>query len=197
MTAILDYGAGNLRSVENALDQAGASYEVVRDAAGLKRSSKIILPGVGHFGQMMRALDELGVRETLRQQLREGVPFLGICLGLQALFERSAEASDVEGLGIFPGRIERFPLEARVPHMGWNDVAAVRPSRLFDDALSDGYFYFAHSYFLPVCHGTTLTCQYGIAFTAAFEADNIFGVQFHPEKSGPLGLALLRRFIRL
>ncbi len=196
MTAIFDYGAGNLRSVENALDHIGAAYEVVRDSAALKRGSKIILPGVGHFGQMMRALDQLGVRETLRQQLRSGVPFLGICLGLQALFERSAEAPEVEGLGLFPGTIERFPQEARVPHMGWSDITISRPSRWFPDPMPSRYVYFAHSYFLPVTEGTLATCCYGAPFTAAFASGHIFGVQFHPEKSGPLGLALIRRFIQ-
>jgi imidazole glycerol phosphate synthase glutamine amidotransferase subunit len=137
------------------------------------------------------------VRETLRDQLSAGIPFLGICLGLQALFERSAEAPDARGLGIFPGSIERFPLEARVPHMGWNEVTLAKPSRLLDPVARDRYFYFAHSYFLPPGPDTTLACDYGVSFTAAFERDQIFGIQFHPEKSGPLGLALLRQFLQL
>src|SRR4051794_152239 len=112
MIALVDYGAGNLRSVQNALDQIGASYEVVRDAAGLSRSARIILPGVGHFGQMMRALDELDLRDALTERIAAGVPFLGICLGLQALFERSTEAPEARGLGLFPGTVERFRVGA-------------------------------------------------------------------------------------
>ena len=197
MIALLDYGAGNLRSVQNGLDQIGASYKVVRDAAGLRRAMRIILPGVGHFGQMMRALQELDVREALRQRIGAGVPFLGICLGLHALFERSTEAPEASGLGLFPGSVERFPAGARVPHMGWNTLAVAASSRLFNSSQVEPYFYFAHSYFVPVCPGATATCTYGQPFVAAFEHKNIFGVQFHPEKSGPAGLALLDGFVRL
>ena len=122
MIAIFDYGAGNLRSVENTLAELGCEYELVRNAAGLRAAHKIILPGVGHFGQMMRALDALDVRQALIGQIAAGVPFLGICLGLQALFETSEEAPEVRGLGIFEGPVKRFPLGARVPHMGWNQL---------------------------------------------------------------------------
>jgi glutamine amidotransferase len=197
MIGLLDYGAGNLRSVQNALDRISAPYEVVRDASGLNRSSRIILPGVGHFGQMMRALQELDVREALVERLAAGVPFLGICLGLQALFERSTEAPEACGLGLFPGSVERFPVGARVPHMGWNTVTISTGSRLFDSSMEGPYLYFAHSYFVPPCPGATATCTYGQEFVAVFERDNIFGVQFHPEKSGPAGLALLQRFLQL
>lgn len=197
MIALLDYGAGNLRSVQNALDRIKAPYEVVRDSAGLERSSRIILPGVGHFGQMMRSLQELNVREALLQRLGAGVPFFGICLGLQALFQRSTEAPEAAGLSLFPGTVTRFAAGSRVPHMGWNNVKADPSSRLFDPALTEPYLYFAHSYFVPVCEGATATCTYGESFVAAFERDNIFGVQFHPEKSGPIGLAMLHRFVQL
>ncbi len=197
MISILDYGAGNLRSVENAFDQIGSSYEVIRDPVALGKSSRIVLPGVGNFGQMMRALDTLGLRETLRDRIMSGLPFLGICLGLQALFEGSAEAPECIGLGILAGEIERFPVDARVPHMGWNDITNVNRSRLVDATGGDRYLYFAHSYFAPVRPETTATCTYGEAFTAVLERDNIFAVQFHPEKSGPVGLALLRRFADL
>jgi imidazole glycerol phosphate synthase glutamine amidotransferase subunit len=192
MIAILDYGAGNLRSVQNTLDEIGAQYELVRDSDGLLRATKIILPGVGHFGQMMRALDDLGVRPALKNQLSAGVPFLGICLGLQALFERSAEAPDAQGLAIFRGSVERFPEDARVPHMGWNTLDLVKPSRLLDGA---PHVYFAHSYYVPVCPQTAATCTYTRPYTAVLEFGNIFGVQFHPEKSGPAGLAIVRRFV--
>jgi imidazole glycerol phosphate synthase glutamine amidotransferase subunit len=192
MIAILDYGAGNLRSVQNTLDEIGAQYELVRDSDGLLRATKIILPGVGHFGQMMRALDDLGVRPALKNQLAAGVPFLGICLGLQALFERSAEAPDAQGLAIFRGSVERFPEDARVPHMGWNTLDLVKPSRLLDGA---PHVYFAHSYYVPVCPQTAATCTYTRPYTAVLESGNIFGVQFHPEKSGPAGLGIVRRFV--
>ena len=192
--AILDYGAGNLRSVQNTLDEIGAEYELVRDSEGIRRGTKIILPGVGHFGQMMNALDELGVRAALKERLAAGTPFLGICLGLQGLFESSAEAPEAAGLGIFPGRVERFPLHARVPHMGWNTVTAVQPSKLLR---GEPYLYFAHSYYVPVCEQTAGTCTYTLPYTAVLESGNIFGVQFHPEKSGPAGLDIVRRFLEV
>ena len=196
MIAVLDYGAGNLRSVQNSLQAIDASFEIVRDAAGLKRGAKMLLPGVGNFGQMMRALDELDVREMLRERIAEGVPFLGICLGLQALFERSAEAPDAAGLGIFPGTVERFTNSARIPHMGWNTVRPVRSSRLLKGA-AESYFYFANSYYVPVYKETAGTCDYALPFTAVLESGNVFGVQFHPEKSGAAGLEILRRFAAL
>lgn len=195
MIAIFDYGAGNLRSVQNTLEAIGASYTLVRDAAGLEQASKIILPGVGHFGQMMRALDSLGVRGALRQRIASGVPFLGICLGLQALFERSAEAPDAEGLGIFPGSVERFPSGVRCPHMGWNTVARVKRSRLLAGFDREPHMYFAHSYYVPVCPETAGVATYALPYTAVLEAGNIYGVQFHPEKSGPAGLQVVRRFV--
>ena len=197
MIAVLDYGAGNLRSVRNTLEALGAPYEIVRDKAGLTRASKILFPGVGHFGQMMRALDQSDVRLTLKERITAGVPFFGICLGLQALFERSAEAPEVEGLALFAGSVERFRAEARVPHMGWNTVALVRPSRLLEDLGTESSFYFANSYYVPLCNATAASCDYTLPFTAVLEADNIFGVQFHPEKSGKAGLAVVRRFLEL
>lgn len=197
MIAILDYGAGNLRSVENTLGALGAEYTLVRDAAGLDRASKIILPGVGHFGQMMRALEAMAVREALVERIRAGVPFLGICLGLQALFQASEEAPEVEGLGLFGGVVKRFPPGVRVPHMGWNEVAARNNSRLLKGLGERPYVYFAHSYYVPVTSEAAATCTYGVPYTAALEAGNVFGVQFHPEKSGPAGLRIIRNFVEL
>ncbi len=196
MIAVLDYGAGNLRSVQNTLEAIEAQFEIVRDAGGLQRGQKILLPGVGNFGQMMRALDELEVRDVLKDHIAAGVPFLGICLGLQALFERSAEAPDAEGLGIFEGAIERFGAGARIPHMGWNTVQPVKPSRLLNSG-HEPYLYFANSYYVPLCPATVATCTYTRPFTAMLESGNIFGVQFHPEKSGAAGLEIIRRFAEL
>ncbi|HWQ54149.1 MAG TPA: imidazole glycerol phosphate synthase subunit HisH [Bryobacteraceae bacterium] len=197
MIAILDYGAGNLRSVENTLGAIGAEYVLVRDAAGLRQASKIILPGVGHFGQMLRALDEMDVRDALVERIGAGVPFLGICLGLQALFERSDEAPEMRGLGLFPGAVRRFPEDARVPHMGWNELEPVRPARLLRGLDTPPYVYFAHSYYVPVVPQAAATCSYAAPYTALLEADNVFGVQFHPEKSGPVGLRMTRNFVEI
>jgi len=196
MIAIFDYGAGNLRSVQNTLDETGATYELVREADGLRRASKIILPGVGHFGQIMRALDALGVRDVFKERIKAGVPFLGICLGLQALFERSEEAPDEKGLAIFPGLVARFPQDARVPHMGWNTLHRVKPSRLLKDIEEHPYVYFAHSYYVPVTPQAAATCTYLNPYTAVLEQDNVCGVQFHPEKSGPVGLKIVENFCR-
>ncbi len=197
MISILDYGAGNLRSVQNTLGEIGAEYELVHDAAALGRATKIILPGVGHFGQMMRALDRMQVREALLERIRAGVPFLGICLGLQALFEPSEEAPEERGFGLFHGEIQRFPATARVPHMGWNEIEPRNGARLLRNLAPHPYLYFAHSYYAPVTDATAATCQYNVPYTAVLETRNIFGVQFHPEKSGPIGLKIVRNFVEL
>ena len=197
MITIFDYGAGNLRSVQNTLAEIGAEYELVNDSAGLEHASRLILPGVGHFGQMMRALDQLGVRETLVKKIREGVPFLGICLGLQALFTGSEEAPDVKGLDIFDGRVRRFAEDARVPHMGWNELEPRGEVRLLKGVEQRPYVYFAHSYYVPEGSHTAAACTYTVPYTAILESENIFGVQFHPEKSGPLGLRIVKNFVEL
>lgn len=197
MISILDYGAGNLRSVQNTLDEIGAEYELVHSGEELRRASKIVLPGVGHFGQMMRALDEMQVRQPLLERIHAGVPFLGICLGLQALFSASEEAPDASGLGIFQDKVRRFTGEARVPHMGWNQIEPQRESKLLGNIPEASYVYFAHSYYVPLTTGTAATCTYTVPYTAVLAAGNLFGVQFHPEKSGPLGIAIVRNFIEL
>jgi len=198
MIAVFDYGAGNLRSVANTLGALGAGFEIVSDAAGLRRASRILLPGVGHFGQMMRALDRLSVRDTLVERLAAGVPFLGICLGLQALFESSEEAPEVRGLGLYPGRVERFPAGARVPHMGWNELEVRGAPRLLQGLGERPYVYFAHSYYVPepvAGARAAAVVHYQVPYAAALEADNVFGVQFHPEKSGPLGQKVVSNFL--
>ncbi len=197
MIAIFDYGAGNLRSVQNTLAELGCQYDLVRDSEGLRRASKIILPGVGHFGQMMRALDSLVVRETLKERIAAGIPFLGICLGLQALFETSEEAPEVRGLAIFPGMVQRFPRDARVPHMGWNELEVRARSLLVRDLPGRPFVYFAHSYYVPENDRASATCTYAVPYTAVFECDNVYGVQFHPEKSGGVGLRIVKNFLDL
>lgn len=197
MIAIFDYGAGNLRSVQNTLGELECEYILVRDAAGLNAATKIILPGVGHFGQMMRALDALQVRKTLLARIGAGVPFLGICLGMQALFERSDEAPEVRGLGLYPGTVKRFGEDARVPHMGWNELAVRADSRLVSNLSPRPYVYFAHSYYVPEDPRAAATCTYELTYTAALESGNVYGVQFHPEKSGSTGLRIVRNFLEV
>jgi imidazole glycerol phosphate synthase glutamine amidotransferase subunit len=193
--SVFDYGAGNLRSVENTLGAIGAEYKLVRDSDGLRAAEKIILPGVGHFGQLTRALDAMCVRDTLMERLRAGVPFLGICLGLQALFASSEEAPEERGLGVFPGEVRRFQGEARIPHMGWDQIERVKETALLRDAGEKPYLYFAHSYYCPVVAETAAVCDYIVPYTAVLQSANISGVQFHPEKSGAMGLRIVRNFV--
>jgi imidazole glycerol phosphate synthase glutamine amidotransferase subunit len=197
MIAIFDYGAGNLQSVQNTLAEIGAAYTLTRESEGLRAASKIILPGVGHFGQMMRSLDTLCVRDALLERIGAGVPFLGICLGLQALLTGSEEATEAPGLGLYPGSVRRFPADARVPHMGWNQLESTAPSKLLAGLPPDPYVYFAHSYYVPENGATAARCTYGVPYTAVLEDRNVFGVQFHPEKSGPIGLRIVRNFLEL
>ena len=197
MIAIFDYGAGNLRSVQNTLGALGWEYDLARDAEGLRAATKIILPGVGHFGQMMRALDALNVRGALLERIATGVPFLGICLGLQALFEASEEAPEVRGLAVYPGIVRRFPMDARVPHMGWNELAVRKESKLMRQLAPRPFVYFAHSYYVPENERASATCTYEVPYTAVLECGNVYGVQFHPEKSGAVGLQIVRNFLEL
>lgn len=197
MIAIIDYGAGNLRSVQNTLDEIGAKYEVLQTAGRLDKATKVILPGVGHFGQMMRALDERSLRQPIIERINAGVPFLGICLGLQGLFTDSEEAEEVQGLNIYPGTVKRFAADARVPHMGWNELERRGECRLLAGLPERPYVYFAHSYYVPASHLTAAACTYGSTYTAILEKDNVFGVQFHPEKSGPVGLRIVNNFLEL
>jgi imidazole glycerol phosphate synthase glutamine amidotransferase subunit len=197
MIAIIDYGAGNLRSVQNTFDEIGAAYTVIEGPDGLRQAEKIVLPGVGHFGQMIRALDERGLREPVRERIGAGVPFLGICLGLQGLFTGSEEAGELAGLGVYEGTVRRFAGDARVPHMGWNELDRRKPSRLLAGLPDRPFVYFAHSYYVPESGLASATCTYTTTYTAMLEQDNVFGVQFHPEKSGPAGLKIVRNFVEL
>jgi imidazole glycerol-phosphate synthase subunit HisH len=192
--AVLDYGAGNLTSVGKALAAVGAEYTIARSVTELERAAGVIVPGVGHFG----ATRSIGadVRAALRACV--GVkPLLGVCLGLQYLFEGSEEAPDLEGLGLLPGRCFLFPPTQKVPHVGWNTVELTRPSRILDGIASGTSFYFTHSYAAPIgdrCVGQT---TYSAPFAAAVEDRHVYGVQFHPEKSGEPGLTILRNFVWL
>lgn len=197
MIAVLDYGAGNLRSVQNALEALGRPHTLARSAAEVEKADKIILPGVGHFGHMMRSLDSMGLREALLRRIQDGTPFLGICLGLQSLFEGSEEAPETPGLGLIPGRVRRFPAAARVPQMGWNRLEPKEKPRLLEGVPEQPYVYFAHSYYAPITEATAAVSTYFVPFTALLEKELLFGVQFHPEKSGAVGLRVLRNFTEL
>lgn len=197
MTTIVDYGAGNLRSVQNTLDELDAEYVTSDEPQTVGVADKLILPGVGHFGHMMRRLDQLGLRAPVVARLRAGVPFLGICVGLQCLFAGSEESPGTKGLGIFSGLVKRFTGHARIPHMGWNSLSQTKSCQLLK-GLDDGTFtYFAHSYYTPVISATAATCTYIHPYTAILEQDNVYAVQFHPEKSGPSGLHIMRNFLEL
>lgn len=197
MISIIDYGAGNLRSVQNTLAELGASYKLIDTPEAVRAADRLMLPGVGHFGQLMQSLDALRLRQPILEKIAAGNPFFGICLGMQALFSASEEAPDLEGLNIYPERIERFPAGARVPHMGWNSLTPRPDSKLLKGLNEPIYVYFANSYYAPPIEATSATCEYQLPFSAVLERDNIYGVQFHPEKSGPVGLKIMRNFLEL
>ena len=193
---LVDYGAGNLPSVERALGRLGVESERADSSETLQAAQAIVLPGVGHFSALMRTLEERQLRAPLRAALERGVPFLGICLGLQALYQSSREAPDNRGLGLLAGAIEPLPAGVKLPHMGWNQLRRLRASRLLQDVPEDAYFYFAHSYAaLHSDEATAAMCCHGADFVAAVERDNLFAVQFHPEKSGEAGAQVLRNFL--
>ena len=196
MISIFDYGAGNLRSVQNTLGAIGAEYELIRDAEGLRRATRVILPGVGHFGQMMRSLDEMDARAALVESIHAGVPFLGICLGFQALFTGSDEAPEVRGLGVFEGRVKRFRGDMRIPHMGWDQVEALRPSRLMDGIGDKPYVYFAHSYYCTGGHGDRRDLRiHGAVHSCAGIRQYLRRCSFIRKNRGTLGLQIVRNFV--
>jgi len=195
---LLDYGAGNVTSVERALRRLGAQVFTTNRPEAIAEAARLILPGVGHCGALIAALDAHGLRQPLRNAIARGVNFLGICLGLQALYEASDEAPSLAGLGLLPGRVTHLPPGVKLPHMGWNQLRCTKPSRLLDGIPPESYFYFAHSYAAPAAGPeSTAVCEHGRAFIAVIEQRNIFGVQFHPEKSGAPGAKLLENFLRL
>lgn len=197
MIAIVDYGAGNLTSVKKAFDRVGAQAEVTADPKIVARASKIVLPGVGHFAATA-ALEQRRLREPIRQAIQQGVPFLGICVGLQWMLASSEEAPNVAGLGVWHGECEHFPSGVKAPHVGWNQLEIRNgASRLLRGIAPDSYVYFTHSYRVPLLAATVAHCEYGGRFSAAVEQENLFGVQFHPEKSGAVGLKLLENFCTL
>jgi imidazole glycerol-phosphate synthase subunit HisH len=193
MIAVVNYGAGNLNSVKKALDYLGADVVVTDQSQILTAADKIVLPGVGHFFSL-RALHRSGLREALLQAAFAGKPLLGICLGMQWLFDGSEECVDIAGAGIFPGRCRQFPSSVKSPHVGWNSLTVQNGSRLLRGIAQDSFVYYTHSFHAPVLAATSAASDYGLQFTAAIEQSDIFGVQFHPEKSGDVGLAILKNF---
>ncbi len=196
MIAIVDYRAGNLTSVKKALDHLCADAFVTCDPDVVAQADKIILPGVGHFSATA-VLDEAGLRAAILRRIEEGTPFLGVCVGMQWMFASSAEAPGTQGLGLFPGACGRFPANVKSPHVGWNSLTCRESSRLLRGIPSGSFVYFTHSYRVPVVKATVASSDYGGEFSAAVEQDNLFGVQFHPEKSGAMGLKLLENFCGL
>jgi imidazole glycerol-phosphate synthase subunit HisH len=191
--SIVNYQASNLRSVKKALDFLGYESEITSDPEAVRRSDKVVLPGVGHFAAT-RLMESTGLRDAIAEVVKRGTPFLGICVGLQWMFESSEEADQTRGLGLFPGQCRRFPAGCKVPHVGWNSLDLTAPSRLLEGVGAGAFVYFTHSYRAPICAETVATTEYEGAFTAVVERDNVFGVQFHPEKSGDTGLRILKNF---
>jgi imidazole glycerol-phosphate synthase subunit HisH len=204
MIAVIDYGMGNLRSVQKGFERVGHEAVVTSGKAAILDADKVVLPGVGAFADCMRNLDQLGLVDTVRKVIDSGRPFMGICLGLQLLFEEGEEFGIHEGLGVLKGRVVRFPAEVpgnkeqlyKIPHMGWNSVKIKRLPAYLKDMPDGGYFYFVHSYYVaPQDMGVAATTtEYGVEFVSSVWKDNIFATQFHPEKSQELGLKILKAF---
>ncbi len=201
MIAIIDYDAGNIKSVEKALLLLGQEVKITDDAQEILSADKVVLPGVGAFGDAMGNLERRGLVPVIRETVEKGTPFLGICLGLQLLFERSDEAPGVAGLGILPGEILRIPPKEglKIPHMGWNSLHLEHGGRLFEQVPEQSYVYFVHSYYLKAGEEEIVkaSTEYGVHIHASVEKGNVFACQFHPEKSSEVGLRILKNFVEL
>ena len=199
MIAILDYGMGNLRSVEKAFEHVGAEVEITYDPERVRAASGVVLPGVGAFPKAMEAIRERGLDELIDERRAAGVPILGICLGMQLLFERSVELGGADGLGLLPGEVRALEAPGlKIPQIGWNAVAWKREEPIIDGLPDPAAFYHVHSFAPVASNGVVLgTAEYGGEFVSAVAGDGVWGVQFHPEKSGPDGLALLGNFTKL
>lgn len=201
MIAMIDYDAGNIKSVEKALQKLGADVVITKDPQAILSADKVILPGVGSFGDAMNNLKKYGLDEVIHQVVGNGTPFLGICLGLQLLFERSDESPEAVGLGILKGEILRIPDAEglKIPHMGWNSLHLQNNGRLFKGLKENDYVYFVHSYYLKAEDEEIVkaTTNYSVDIHASVEKDNVFACQFHPEKSSDVGLQILKNFVEL
>lgn len=201
MIAIIDYDAGNIRSVEKAVKKLGFEPLTTRDSDEIRRASHVILPGVGAFGDAMEKLHRFGLVPVIKEAADSGKPFLGICLGEQLIFEKSEESPGVQGLGILKGEVKKLPVDKglKVPNIGWNSVELRKKSLLFKDIKDGEYFYFVHSYYVHAADRGLVSAAigYGVTVDAAVEKDNIFATQFHPEKSSDMGLRLLGNFLSL
>lgn len=194
---LIDYGAGNVPSVERALRRLGAQVETTNLPEKIAAAHSLVLPGVGHCAALIAALDAHSLRQPLIEAVGRGAVFLGICLGLQALYESSDEAPTLPGLGLLPGRVTRLPENVKLPHMGWNTLKTIRATRLLDSVPSGAYFYFAHSFAAPAAgQECAAVSEHGREFVAVLEKENICAVQFHPEKSGAAGELVLCNFLR-
>ena len=201
MTVIIDYDAGNIKSVEKALQSLGETVEITDEAEKILAADRVILPGVGAFGDAMENLNRRNLVPVIKEVVKKKIPFLGICLGLQLLFERSDEAPGVEGLGILPGEILRIPASGglKIPHMGWNSLHLEHNGRLFRGIEEQAYVYFVHSFYLKAAEEEIVkaSAEYGVHIHASVEKDNVFACQFHPEKSSDVGLRILKNFVEL
>ena len=202
MIAVIDYGVGNLFSLKCSLTAIGADACITRDAGVIHEADHLILPGVGAFGDAVKKLRETGMFDLVKQEAQSGKPMLGICVGMQLLFDQSLEFGEHEGLGLIHGTVDaiekRIPQDLDIPHMGWNSLSYVKPSPLFADIPEGSFVYFVHSYSAVDCaEDTVAVSEYGAPLTAAVQKGNVFGTQFHPEKSGDIGLSILRSFCAL
>lgn len=198
MIAIIDYGAGNIRSIEKALEHVGAVVQVTDDPSVVSKAQAVVLPGVGSGGAAMARMTERGLDDAIRQATQQGKPFLGICLGMQLLADHHAEG-EVDGLRLFAGEVRRIPHGPKIPHMGWNQVKPLCTGlAIFDGVPQDAYFYFAHSYYVEPQdqQGVAAVTEYGSPFCSVIVTERVWGTQFHPEKSGTVGLQILSNFVR-